>query len=192
MEGLDRLASDLLERVAGGDQEAFGKFAALYQGLIYSGALKVLRNREDALDVTQDILLKVWTKAKTYNRAKGRPLTWVATMTRNRAIDRMRTFQSRDRLRDRLGKEAEHEPQVSGEVIPRVLSRREEGEIVKAAVTRLTPEQRQVVEMCYFSGLTQSEIADCIGAPLGTVKARLRRGIARLRTLLSPALVDGS
>lgn len=184
----DRIAASLLKKIAGGDRQSFDEFTERYEGVIYATALKVLRHPEDARDVTQDVLVKIWDKAATYSRGKGRPLTWVATMTRNRAIDRMRTFQCQSRLQDRLEGEAKTEVPREQESAADDVCREEEGAMIRSAVMRLSREQREVIEMAYFAGLTQSEIADSIGAPLGTVKARIRRGVQRLRTLLSPKL----
>jgi RNA polymerase sigma-70 factor (ECF subfamily) len=178
----------LLRRIANGDRVGFEELHARFAGLVYATVYQVLRDHQDSEDVSQEVFLSIWKKAKLYHESKGEPMTWVASLARNRAIDRIRAKERRSRLRDAVQAEPES---VAPSAIPdagHVTSTRERGGIVRSAVMQLTPEQRQVIEMAYFAGLSQSQIAEQIDAPLGTVKARMRRGLGKLRGLVEPKL----
>jgi len=178
----------LLRRIANGDRVGFEELHARFAGLVYATVYQVLRDHQDTEDISQEVFLSIWKKAKLYHESKGEPMTWVASLARNRAIDRIRAKERRSRLRDAVQSEPET---VAPSAIPdagHVASTRERGGIVRTAVMQLTPEQRQVIEMAYFAGLSQSQIAEKIDAPLGTVKARMRRGLGKLRGLVEPKL----
>lgn len=178
----------LLRRIANGDRVGFAELHTRFAGLVYATIYQVLRDHQDTEDISQEVFLSIWKKAKLYHESKGEPMTWVASLARNRAIDRIRAKERRSRLRDAV----QSEPDTVGpSPIPDaglVASTRERGGIVRSAVMQLTPEQRQVIEMAYFAGLSQSQIAEKIDAPLGTVKARMRRGLGKLRGLVEPIL----
>jgi RNA polymerase sigma-70 factor, ECF subfamily len=179
---------DSIRRIGLGDRVAFEEFYGKFSGLIYSTALRVLSDPDDARDVAQDVFFMLWEKAPMYDPARGKPLTWAITMTRNKAIDRLRSQQRRSRLQDEARAEAS-DADVTIERPPvDDLENAEEGEILRSAVMRLNPEQREAIEMAYFKGLTQQEIASRLDEPLGTVKARIRRGIVRLRKMVGPSL----
>ena len=178
----------LLRRIANGDRVSFEELHARFAGLVHATVYQVLRDHQDTEDVAQDVFLSIWKKAKLYHESKGEPMTWVASLARNRAIDRIRARERRSRLRDAVQSDPEA---VAPGAVPdagQVASTRERGGIVRSAVMQLTPEQRQVIEMAYFAGLSQSQIAEKIDAPLGTVKARMRRGLGKLRGLVEPRL----
>src|SRR5690606_37859397 len=124
-------------------------------------------------------------KASMYAPGKGKPATWLASMARNRAIDRLRLKQRRARLRDsaeqdcHLREQERHAPSGA-----ELAMRRERCLQVNAAVTRLAPDQEEAIRLAYFDGLTQKAIAKRLGKPLGTVKARIRRGMSALRERL--------
>jgi RNA polymerase sigma-70 factor, ECF subfamily len=178
----------LLRRIANGDRVGFEELHTRFAGLVYATVYQVLRDHQDAEDISQEVFLSIWKKARMYHESKGEPMTWVASLARNRAIDRIRAKDRRSRLRDAVQSEPET---VAPSAIPdagQVASTRERGGIVRSAVMQLTTEQRQVIEMAYFAGLSQSQIAEKIDAPLGTVKARMRRGLGKLRGLVEPRL----
>jgi len=178
----------LLRRIANGDRVGFEELHARFAGLVHATVYQVLRDHQDTEDVAQEVFLSIWKKAKLYHESKGEPMTWVASLARNRAIDRIRARERRSRLRDAVQSDPEA---VAPSAVPdagQVTSTRERGGIVRSAVMQLTPEQRQVIEMAYFAGLSQSQIAEKIDAPLGTVKARMRRGLGKLRGLVEPQL----
>jgi RNA polymerase sigma-70 factor, ECF subfamily len=178
----------LLRRIANGDRRSFQELHARFAGLVYATVYQVLRDHQDAEDVSQDVFLSLWKKARLYHGSKGEPLTWVASMARNRAIDRLRSKERRARLREAVQNDPDRvapNPEPDAGLLTSV---RERGGIVRSAVMQLTAEQRQVIEMAYFAGLSQSQIAKRIAAPLGTVKARLRRGLGKLRGLVQSRL----
>lgn len=179
---------ELLRLIGKGDQVSFAAFYDRYSAVLFSVAYRVLNDQTGAQDVLQDVFLQIWGKASTYDPTRGKPLTWAVTMTRNKAIDRLRARQRRARLKDEVERETRpDDPAVDQPALNKVESR-EQGEMVRQAVRTLPAEQRKAIEMAFFSGLTQTEIAEQIGAPLGTVKARIRRGMMKLRDTLDRGL----
>lgn len=178
----------LIQRIGRGDRDAFEDFYKRYSGLVYSTAYRVLNSASDAEDVAQEVLFMIWEKSPMFDASRGKPITWALTMTRNKAIDRLRSLQRRFRLQDEVEKEScpddfIHERRAADEV-----EAMEKGQMVRSAVMKLSREQREVIEMAYFGGLTQQEIAARLDEPLGTVKARIRRGMLRLRKMVSATL----
>ena len=178
---VDDTDAELLAQVADGDTAAFGRLYDRFSPVLYSLAMKILRNSSATEDLLPDVFVQIWEKAGTYDRQLGKPLTWAVTMTRNRAIDRIRAGQRGQRLVEA----AINEQAVAEQSLPNdtVLAKETAG-IVREALTRLTAEQRQAIEMAFFKGLSQSEIAEALEVPLGTVKARIRRGMLQLRDAL--------
>jgi RNA polymerase sigma-70 factor (ECF subfamily) len=156
--------------------------------VIYATAMRVLNDPRDAEDVAQEVFVMIWEKAKMYDPSRGKPLTWAVTMTRNKSIDRLRSLQRRFRLRDELEQETSASDFTTERAPVDDVEIQERGEILRSAVMKLSKEQREVIEMAYFSGLTQNEIADRLEEPLGTVKARIRRGMIKLRRLVAGSL----
>jgi RNA polymerase sigma-70 factor (ECF subfamily) len=179
---------DLLARVAKRERAAFEQLYDRYKNILYATAMKFLKEDADAQDVVQDVFIQIWDKAKLYDPAKGKPLTWALTLTRNRSIDRIRAIQRRTRLRDDFGKETVVDESAGMREALSGVDAGEKSQILREAVGRLSPEQRKVIEMAFFRGFTQSEIADRLDEPLGTVKARARRGLMKLKELLGPQL----
>jgi len=178
----------LLRKIGEGDRESFAQFYDKFGGVIYATAYRVLNDNRDAEDVAQEVFVMIWEKAKMYDPARGKPLTWAVTMTRNKAIDRLRSLQRRFRLRDELENEAKAEDFSAERAPVDDVETTERGKLVRSAVMKLSKEQRQVIELAYFSGLTQNEIAEQLQEPLGTVKARIRRGMIKLRRMVAPKL----
>ena len=179
---------DLLARIARQDRRAFEDLFARYSGILYASALKFLKDNADAQDVVQDVFIQIWDKAKMYDPAKGKPLTWALTLTRNRSIDRIRSSQRRSRLRDDFEKEsAVDESGILREALSGV-DASDTAQILRDVVGQLPAPQRTVIELAYFEGLTQTEIADRLGEPLGTIKARARRALMKLKTSLDERL----
>jgi RNA polymerase sigma-70 factor (ECF subfamily) len=174
----------LMQRIAAKDGDALAEFSNRFYPLIYSTAYKVLRHAEDTEDVSAEVLNTVWKKADSYHPQKGSLVTWICTTARNRAIDRIRSVQRRAALYGRF------EERVKGDKKELRTSGREElyrsdaRRVLNQAVVELTPEQREVIELAYFEGLTQRQIAEKTDCPLGTVKARIRRGVERLRGMM--------
>ena len=129
----------------------------------------------------------IWEKAAMYDPARGKPLTWAVTMTRNKSIDRIRAHQRRSRLREQAGNEQLPEDTINNHQPSDDVNTFEDGDRVREAVSRLSPEQRTVIELAYFKGLTQIEIAEQLKEPLGTIKARIRRGMMKLKKIVPAA-----
>lgn len=178
----------LLNRIAERDAASYQAFFQKYSGLIFATISNVLNDHHDTEDVMQEVLVQVWNKAHLYEPRKGKPLTWLTTMARNRAIDRIRSKQRRAKLNgdfETENKKDQFEFEPSGH---ENLEFKERDGILHEAVSRLTPDQRLAIELTYFRGLTQAEVAERLNEPLGTIKARIRRGVNRLETLVKPRL----
>jgi RNA polymerase sigma-70 factor (ECF subfamily) len=171
-----------MQRSAGGDQ---GAFAALYDAsrhLVYATALRILREPADAEEVTLDVYMQVWRNAKDYSDRRGSVCAWLVMLARSRAIDRVRSRSSRARREEPFpehvqvrstGPAPDHETHLS-----------QHRRRVASALGTLPPEQRQVIELAFFSGLSHTELAAQLNQPLGTVKTRVRQGMIRMRELL--------
>ena len=171
---------DLLRAVSRGDESALAALYDRYRLILFGLILRILHDRQEAEDVLQEAFLQVWRRANDFDPARGRAFTWLVTIARSRALDRLRMLSSRSRF-----VEAD-EQTVSDEVIDtaEVLAKSEQGEIVRQALRELPDEQRRALLLAYFEGLTQAEIAERLGDPLGTVKTRMRSGLIKLRELL--------
>lgn len=175
--------ADLLRRIAHRDH---GAFAALYDriaGLLFSNALHMLSDRREAEEVVQDVFLQIWNKAETFDGMLGNPLSWILGITRNRCIDRLRSRQRRARVFDDAVDESEIEVTTAVPFTANDLSLEEQA-TVRQAVAELPAEQQQAIAMAFFGGMSHQEIADVLKEPLGTIKARIRRGMLKLRDSL--------
>ena len=180
---------DLMEGVARHNRVAFDALHKRFAGAIYSTAYRVLNNPSDAEEVMQDVFNTIWNKATVYEPRKGKPLTWASTMARNRAIDRLRGNQRRFRLKDQFRDEVMTDEPVTKRDASDEADLKDRTGILRDALIELTKDQREAIELVYLNGLTQKEAAEILHQPLGTVKARVRRGIARLRGLMEPVIV---
>lgn len=174
---------ELLRRIADGDRSAFANFYDQYSGLLFSIAVKVLNDSKEAEDVLQEVFLQIWNKADAYDPMLGRPASWAVTLTRNKAIDRIRASQRRSKLLEQAAIEANAMPDDSPSANEKLLGR-ENSEMIRSVVAALPSDQRRAIELAFFSGLTQDEIAKTLREPLGTIKARIRRGMLKLREKL--------
>ncbi len=180
---------ELMRRLSDKDKRAFEAIYDRYGDLVYSTALRVLRDAHMAQDISQEIFVRLWRKPESYVAERGRFLTWVISVTRNRAVDEIRSRGRR--LRHETASPEEQEREIpAGEANDPALNAQlaEQARTVRAALTELPPEQRQVIELAYFGGLTQQEISDRLDQPLGTVKTRIRLGMQKLRAALAPAM----
>jgi len=177
-----------LQNIANGDRPSFRQLYDRYDGLLFTTIDKVLNDWEDSEEVLQEVMGSLWKKAHLYHPGRGRPVTWLASMARNRAIDRLRAKQRQARLKsaytDEIGVIPRGATGISGF---EAATRRDTCQSVRSAIMELTEVQREAIEKVYFEGLTQQQIADQLGEPLGTVKARVRRGLAKLRQTVKPA-----
>jgi len=182
----------LMAAIAAHDDIAFDALYDRYADLIYSAALRVLGDPQLAEDATQDVFVRIWRRPDQFVAARGRFLSWVMSVTRNRAVDECRA--RRRRLR-REGTQFEGPSEVSVESVfaidpedPQKTVQVHEDQIrVRTALVDLPEDQRRVLELAYFGGLTQQEIAAQLHEPLGTVKTRIRLGMQKLRKALGPS-----
>lgn len=178
----DTADAALLIQIANGDRQSFRHIHERYRGLLFTTINKVLNDTDDSEEVLQEVMYSLWRKANLYNHGRGRPVTWLVSMARNRAIDRLRSKQRQSKLKKAYASEVEVVPKITKSTGGfEAVVRRETCNAIRTAVLELTSVQREAIEKVYFDGLTQQEIADQLGEPLGTVKARVRRGLARLR-----------
>ncbi|MBD0325519.1 MAG: sigma-70 family RNA polymerase sigma factor [Pyrinomonadaceae bacterium] len=172
----------IIKRVAEGDQSALTEFYDSTNKLAFGLVLRVLNDRTVAEEVLLDVYMQVWRQAARYDESRGTPLSWLMTIARSRAIDRLRSGrQERQR----------NEPLETAGAIPTLASSPQDATvaaerqaIVRAALDTLSAEQREVIELAYYLGLSHSEIAERLGQPLGTVKTRTRLGMMKLREKL--------
>lgn len=170
-----------MRRIQAGDSVALGELFDRYTPLLYPVALRILRSTSEAEDAVQDAWVQVWKRAASYDARRGNVAAWLLTVVRTRALDRYRSVASRSRAETA----AETETTVAVPIDPaHDVTRSDTSERVRAALARLDPKQRRVLEIAYFEGLSQSEIAEKMSAPLGTVKSWTRQGLMRLRELL--------
>lgn len=174
----------LIEASALGDRRAFERLYDRFAGLVFALALRMLGARTDAEDLVQEVFLQAWRRAESYQPARGTPEAWLLTIARSRAVDRLRSSRS---TRDGLERLHARPAVPPAEPASHLISREEDGLAVRSALNHLSEEQRRVLELSYFDGLTQSEIAARLGEPLGTIKTRIRLSLERLRRLLGAA-----
>ncbi|MGH9882991.1 MAG: sigma-70 family RNA polymerase sigma factor [Pyrinomonadaceae bacterium] len=172
---------ELLHAIARRDEQALASLYDRYRVILFGLTVRILNSREEAEDVLQEVLLQVWRRASDFDEQRGRPFTWLVTLARSRAIDRLRLLGARQRLATSAAREASED--VSDAAVDAFKS--EQREIVKRALAELPEEQRRTLILAYFEGLTQSEIATRLDTPLGTIKTRMRSGMIKLRELLS-------
>jgi RNA polymerase sigma-70 factor (ECF subfamily) len=179
---------ELLHAVARGDETALARLYDQYRVILFGLLVRILGSREEAEDILQDVFIQVWRRAGDFDEKRGKPFTWLVTLARSRAIDRLRLLGSRRRLAESAAKDEADE--VSDALSDTIQSG--EREIVQRALAELPEEQKQALVLAYYDGLTQSEIASRLGTPLGTVKTRMRSGMAKLRGLLANQLENFS
>jgi len=172
---------ELLKAIAAKDDGALGRLYDGYRLILFGVLMRILNNREEAEDVLQEVFLQVWRRAGDFDENRGRPFTWLVTLARSRGIDRLRSLASRERVAMAGANEASDE--VSDAATDAIRS--EQRGVVNDALSQLPEDQKRPLMLAYFDGLTQSEIAMQLGAPLGTVKTRMRSGMMKLRELLS-------
>jgi RNA polymerase sigma-70 factor (ECF subfamily) len=180
--------AEVIRGIRAGDRAAFLQFYDRHARLLLSVAARVLGDRREAEDVLQEVCTQIWQKSSGYDAALGSLSSWAATLARNKAIDRIRASTRRRRLVEEIALSAETmQPQAAASA-NEALFGRERAQQIHTALAELSADQRQVIELAFFAGLSQSEIATRLDQPLGTVKARIRRGMLRLREQLGDAL----
>jgi len=175
--GLD----ELLRRVARGDRGAFEQVYALVSAPVYGVVLRIVRDRAQSEEVTQEALVEVWRAAARYDRERGSAMAWVMTIAHRRAIDRVRSAQAGADRESRAARMDVHRP--FDEVAESVAARLEQ-ERLRRCLTGLTDLQRESVTFAYYGGYSYREVAELLKVPLATVKTRMRDGLIRLRDCL--------
>lgn len=168
---------ELVARVANGEESAFLMLYDRHVGRVHALTLRILNNPMLAEEATQDTFLKLWSRARLYLNERGPLLLWLLTIARRTALDRLRLEKRRPMLSD------SNDPEEAWDLIPDLDTLPEESRWRSLALTvqSLQPEHRQVIELAYYQGMSQSEIAEVLGWPLGTVKTRLRAAMEYLR-----------
>ncbi len=170
----------LIARVAQGDRDAFGRFYDALAPLAFGQIRRLLPDRDNAAEVLQEVFWEIWRDAPRYDPQRGSPEAWVVMRARARAIDQLRAVRRRDRMFAPMPEGLE----IGQPSTPNPAEAAAERGLVNAALSELPEAQRRVIELAYFEGLSHSEIAARLGAPLGTVKSRMRLGMERLRSAL--------
>jgi RNA polymerase sigma-70 factor (ECF subfamily) len=174
-----------VERIAGRDQHAFSQLYDATSRLVYGMVLRLVRDAAVAEDITMEVFMQIWRTATSYDTSRGSVNAWLITVARSRAIDWIRSSTARfDQHKQPL--DAGPEPTDHHATPEASVLDKDRAAFVRQALAGLPPEQRQLIELSYFSGLSQTEMAAQLSLPLGTVKSRVRIGMTRLRELLAP------
>jgi RNA polymerase sigma-70 factor (ECF subfamily) len=181
-EAEDQYNVDLVRRIAQGDQSAFALFYSRLSPVLYGVAFRMMNDHGDAEDVLQEGMAYIWRKANSFDASRSSAFAWAAMILRNKAIDKLRARRRSERLQGRVKDFSDLSTDQDDTSALEPLFREQRGR-VRSALSQISPDQREALELSFFSGLTHEEIAAKLGAPLGTVKARIRRGVLRLRQL---------
>jgi RNA polymerase sigma-70 factor (ECF subfamily) len=171
-------AGELLLEVAAGDQSAFARLYDMLSPRAFGLILRVLVDRSQSEEVLQEVFLEIWQSAGRFAPNKGQGRSWVLTIAHRRAVDRVRSAQAST---DRDVRAGFRDIDVAHDGVAEEVELRMEGQRVSEALATLPDPQREAITLAYFGGYSQSEIAALVGAPLGTIKTRMRDGLSRLR-----------
>lgn len=180
----------LLRQVAGGDARALSELYDMYHLVIFRQLLGIVKQREEAEDLLQEVFNQIWSKAGTFDPDRGSVYTWMTTMSRNKGLDFLRSkahkrSQKTDYDPDDFilsGIPASDETPLDETILA------ERSHLLKLALQQIPEEQQEVLKIAYFEGYSQSEIADQLGLPLGTIKTRMRQGMIKLESILSKVM----
>ena len=177
---------ELIDRIIKRDKDALREIYSRFSQAVFNMAFRMLRDREDAEEVVQEIFLQVWNKAPTYDRARGAVSTWIINIARSRSIDKLRMLGKRD-----LSTEIDEEKLNSNTDFSRILENREEKDnVINRALSALPENQRAVIELVYFEGYTHTEASELLKVPVGTIKTRLRLGVLKLKEQMEPYIKE--
>jgi RNA polymerase sigma-70 factor (ECF subfamily) len=183
-EALDLTDERVMEMIQGRDPEAIGILHDRYARLIKAVIMKILHNEAESDDLLQEVFIETWNRAGGYDPEKGKALSWIVTMARRRAIDRLRSREAYCRMEDRLLAETHRNPEDSFSHVEEDVEHAEMRVHLQRVMAELPPAQRQVIDLAYYGGLSQRDISAKTGVPLGTVKTRLELGMKKLTEAL--------
>jgi RNA polymerase sigma-70 factor (ECF subfamily) len=172
---------DLMHGIQEGDPEALSQLYDRYNGILKALILRVIHNEAEADDLLQEIFMEIWTRAKNFSAQKGKPLGWMVTVARRRAIDGLRRKQAYARAEGRLQAEIEQQPDAwVHNLTAQEIDFADTRVLVRQVISSLPPAQQQAIELAFFQGMSQREIAADTNTPLGTVKTRLELGLKKI------------
>jgi len=181
---------DLLARIARRDQQALSELYDRYHRILFKIIVTIVKQTEEAEDVLQEVFTLIWNKAESFDKSKGSAYTWISTLGRNKALDRLRSRSHKQ------SKQTDYDPDFS--ILDQTESDiqtplentilGERSKLVHLALKEIPIDQQEVIRIAYFEGYSQSEIADRLKLPLGTVKTRMRQGMIKLEASLSTML----
>jgi RNA polymerase sigma-70 factor (ECF subfamily) len=172
---------DLMLGIQSGDADALSQLYDRYNGIVKALILRIIHNDTEADDLLQEVFMEIWNQAKNFSAAKGKPLGWMVTLTRRRAIDALRKKQAYARAEERLQAEPEQQPLAWVQNTTEKEIEAGDTRALMAKVINSLPEaQQQVIELAFFQGMSQREIASNTNIPLGTVKTRLELGLKKI------------
>jgi RNA polymerase sigma-70 factor (ECF subfamily) len=180
----------LVQRMAAGDEQALGALYDRWVDVVHAVVARVLRTPDDVDDVVEEVFWQAWRQAERFDPARGSAQTWLLTIARSRSLDRIRMLRRR-REEPLEGDDGHVVQQVAASDPGLDAEASERRRIVTTALAALPPEQRETLELGYYGGLSQSEIAERTGQPLGTVKTRMRLGMQKLRSQLGVLGIEG-
>jgi RNA polymerase sigma-70 factor (ECF subfamily) len=172
---------ELMQGIQRGDPDALSELYDRYNGILKALILRVIHNEAEADDLLQEIFMEIWNQAKNFSAQKGKPLGWMVTLARRRAIDGLRKKQAYARAEERLQNETEQQPEAWGHNATETeITRGDTRELIRSVLDSLPDAQQQAVELAFFQGMSQREIAAKTNTPLGTVKTRLELGLKKI------------
>lgn len=172
---------DLMRAIQAEDPEALSQLYDRYNGILKALILRVIHNETEADDLLQEIFMEIWNQAKNFSAHKGKPLGWMVTLARRRAIDGLRKKQAYARAGERLQSETEQQPEAWVHNATEVeIAFGDTRVLVRQVINSLPPAQQQAIELAFFRGMSQREIAADTNTPLGTVKTRLELGLKKI------------
>lgn len=174
------IGPDVVRRIAGGDVAAFEMLYDAFSGVLYSLGARMLERRKDVEDLLQEVFTKIWKEAGQYDPRRGAPLAWAITMTRHAAIEKIRSINRRLHLKEAAREEATGERSFTASGPTRAAAKTE-GATAHGSLKDLADDVKEIIDLAYFGGLSQSQIAERLALPLTTVKSRLRRAMIQLR-----------
>jgi RNA polymerase sigma-70 factor (ECF subfamily) len=175
----------MARQIGSGDEDAFARFYDRFAPGLFSMIFAILHDQKESEDVLQEAFLQMWKRSATYDAARSGLFTWATMIARHKAIDRLRSRQRQARLGEAVANETDDfATSAPVDQADNALARTEQRDRVRTALGQLGDAQREAIDLAFFGGLTQTQIAERLGTPLGTIKARIRRGLLALRDVL--------